>query len=148
MEKKPQVLFLCTGNSARSQMAEAFLRRYAGDRFDVQSAGLEPKGINPNTVKVMAEKGYDLSNHRSKDLREFMGHSLSRYVITVCGNADASCPRGLWSMGEKIHWPFEDPAAFQGSEEETLAYFREIRDQIEEKILSWLNEKEIQPQAS
>lgn len=140
MNKKQQVLFLCTGNSARSQMAEAFLKRYAGDRFDVQSAGLEPKGINPYTIKVMAEAGHDMSSHRSKSLREFMGHSHSRYVITVCGNADASCPRGLWSNGEKLHWPLEDPAAFVGSEEEITMRFRDIRDQIEARVLTWLKE--------
>jgi arsenate reductase len=143
--KKPQVLFICTGNSARSQMAEAFLRRHAGDHFDVQSAGLEPKGINPYTVKVMAEVGYDMSGHRSKSLREFMGHTHSRYVITVCGQADASCPRGLWSSGEKLYWPFDDPAAFEGSDEEKLAYFRKVRDQIEAKVLAWLEEIEVVP---
>lgn len=146
MGTKPQVLFLCTGNSARSQMAEAFLKRYAGNQFDVQSAGLEPKGINPYTVQVMAEIGYDMSSHRSKNLREFMGHTHSRYVITVCGNADASCPSALWSGGEKLHWPFEDPAAFKGTEDQTLARFREIRDQIDQRVLSWLQEFNIQNQ--
>lgn len=146
MANQPQVLFLCTGNSARSQMAEAFLKRYAGSHFDVQSAGLEPKGLNPYTIKVMSETGYDMSEHRSKNLREFMGHTHSRYVITVCGHADASCPRGLWSSGTKLHWPFEDPAAFEGDEEEKLQRFREIRDQIEQKILSWLQEIGIQPE--
>ena len=135
---KPQVLFLCTGNSARSQMAEAFLRKYASDRFDVQSAGLEPKGINPLTIKVMEEVSIDLSGHRSKSLREFMGQTHSRYVITVCSDADAACPRPLWSYGEKLHWPFEDPAAFQGSEEEKVTKFRQVRDQIDRRILDWL----------
>ena len=135
---KSQVLFLCTGNSARSQMAEAFLRQYAGDRFDVQSAGLEPKGINPFTIKVMEEVGINLSGHRSKSLREFMGQTYPLYVITVCSDADAACPRPLWSHGEKLHWPFEDPAAFQGSEEEKLAYFRQVRDQIDRQIRDWL----------
>jgi arsenate reductase len=146
MKKKPQVLFICTGNSARSQMAEAFLKRYAGDHFDVQSAGLEPKGINPFTVRVMEEMGYDMSGHRSKSLREFMGHTHSRYEITVCGHADASCPRGLWSSGQKLHWPFDDPAAFEGSEEEKLARFRQVRDEIEQKILAWLKEIEVPSQ--
>lgn len=146
MPAKPQVLFICTGNSARSQMAEAFTRRYAGEHFDVQSAGLEPKGINPYTIKVMAEAGYDMSAHRSKSLREFMGHTHSRYVITVCGHADASCPRGLWSNGVKLHWPFEDPAAFQGSEAETLEQFRKVRDQIEAKVIAWLEEIGVRPQ--
>jgi arsenate reductase len=94
----------------------------------------------------MSEIGYDLSGHRSKSLREFMGHTHSRYVITVCGNADASCPRGLWSSGQKLHWPFEDPAAFEGSEDEKLARFRQIRDEIERKILDWLKEIEVLPQ--
>ena len=146
MNRKPQVLFLCTGNSARSQIAEAFLKRYAGDHFDVQSAGLEPIGINPYTLQVMTELGYDMSGHRSKSAREFMGHTHSRYVITVCGNADANCPRGLWSTGEKLHWPFEDPAAYEGSEEEKLARFRQVRDEIEQKILAWLKEIEVLPQ--
>jgi arsenate reductase len=144
MASKPQVLFICTGNSARSQMAEAFLKRYAGEVYDVQSAGLDPKGINPNTLTVMAEIGYDMSGHRSKNLREFMGYTHSRYVITVCGHADNNCPRGLWSTGEKLHWPLEDPAAFVGSPEETLARFRQIRDQIDQQIKDWL--KEVQPQ--
>ena len=148
MAQKPQVLFICTGNSARSQMAEAFLRHYAGDYFDVQSAGLEPAGINPYTIRVMDEAGYDLSSHRSKSLREFMGYTHSRYVITVCGKADASCPRGLWSSGEKLHWPFEDPAAFQGSDADKLARFREVRDQIEQRILTWLQEIDLQPQTN
>jgi arsenate reductase (thioredoxin) len=146
MGTKPQVLFLCTGNSARSQMAEAFLKRYAGTYFDVQSAGLEPKGINPYTIKVMAEVGYDMSGHRSKSLREFMGQSTSRYVITVCGNADVNCPRGLWSFGEKLHWPFEDPATYAGNEEEILALFRHTRDQIKQQILAWLKELDLQPE--
>lgn len=94
----------------------------------------------------MVEVGYDMSGHRSKSVREFMGRSTSRYVITVCGLADASCPRGLWSFGEKLHWPFEDPAVFEGSEEEILARFRQTRDQIELKILSWLEELGLQPE--
>ena len=147
MTKKPQVLFICTGNSARSQIAEAFLRHYAGNNFDVQSAGLEPKGINPYTVRVMVELGYDMSGHRSKNLREFMGYTHSRYVITLCSDADASCPRGLWSSGEKLYWPFDDPAAFEGSDEEKLAYFRKVRDQIEAKVLAWLEEIEVVPQS-
>ena len=140
MNKKPQVLFLCTGNSARSQMAEALLRRYAGDHFDVHSAGLEPLGINPYTIKVLNDINYDTSSHRSKNLREYMGHHHSAYVITVCGHADKNCPHGLWSSGVKLHWPFDDPAAFEGSDEEILAVFRDIRDQIDQKIQAWLAE--------
>ena len=92
---------------------------------------------------VMVELGYDMRGHRSKNLREFMGYIHSRYVITVCGQADASCPRGLWSSGEKLYWPFDDPAAFEGSDEEKLAYFRKVRDQIEAKVLAWLEEIEV-----
>ena len=147
MTKKPQVLFICTGNSARSQMAEAFLKHYAGNNFDVQSAGLEPKGINTYTIRVMIELGYDMSEHRSKNLREFMGYTHSRYVITLCNDADASCPRGLWSSVEKLYWPFDDPAAFEGSDEEKLAYFRKVRDQIEAKVLAWLEEIEVEPKS-
>ena len=140
MMTKSLVLFLCTGNSARSQMAEALLRKYAGNHFDVQSAGLEPKGIHPFTLKVMEEMCIDLSRHRSKSLSEFIGQVNPRYVITLCGPADASCPRSLWSKGEKLHWPFEDPAAFNGNPDEMLAKFRDIRDQIDLKVQSWLTE--------
>ena len=147
MTKKPQVLFICYGNSARSQMAEAFLRNYAGNHFNVQSAGVEPESINPYTVRVMVELGYDMSGHRSKNLREFMGYTHSRYVITLCSDADASCPRGLWSSGEKLYGPFDDPAAFEGSDEEELAFFRKVRDKIEAKVLAWLEEIEVVPQS-
>jgi arsenate reductase len=134
-----KVLFLCTGNSARSQMAEALLRRYAGDRFEVYSAGLEPKGINPYTVRVMAEAGLALEGHRSKSLGEYVGQVQFDYLITVCGDAGEKCPT-FPGMGQRLHWDFEDPAAFSGSEEETLAKFREVRDQIDERIRTWLAE--------
>lgn len=135
--RKTKVLFLCTGNSARSQMAEAFLRRYAGDRFEAYSAGLEPKGINPYTVRVMEEIGLSLDGHRSKPLTEYIGQVDFGYLITVCGDADEKCPffRG---MGQRLHWGFEDPAAFVGSEEETLVKFRGVQDQIDQRIRGWL----------
>jgi arsenate reductase len=136
----PTVLFLCTGNSARSQMGEAFLRTLAGDRFEVHSAGLEPKGMNPFTVRVMDEIGIDVRGQRSKSVREYMGHVQFNYVITVCSDADANCPRPLWSRGVKLHWPFDDPAAFEGSDEDTLARFREIRDQISARVQAWVAE--------
>ncbi len=134
---KQKVLFLCTGNSARSQMAEAILRKYAGDRFDVKSAGLEPKGIHPLTLQVMNEKGYDLSGHSSKALAEYAGKIQFDHLITVCGNAEERCPY-FPGMGVRLHWPFEDPAAVQGSELEKVNAFRETRDAIEEKIQAWL----------
>lgn len=139
---KARVLFLCTGNSARSQMAEALLRKYAGDYFEVYSAGLEPKGLNPYTVKVLEEVGVDTSQHYSKTLDTFMGKVHFGYLITVCSNAEENCPV-FPGMGKRMHWPFEDPAAFVGSEEETLQKFREIRDQIDARVREWLKEMEI-----
>ena len=136
---KAKVLFLCTGNSARSQMAEAFLRHYAGDRFEVYSAGMEPKGINPYTVRVMEERGLSLDGHRSKPLTEYMSKMDFDYLIIVCSDADERCPF-FPGMGQRMHWGFEDPAAFAGSEEEILAKFREVRDQIDELIKGWLAE--------
>jgi arsenate reductase len=137
---KTRVLFLCTGNSARSQMAEAFLRRYGGDRFEVYSAGLEPeRGIHPLTLKVMQEIGFDMQGHYAKDIREYLGKVHFGYLITVCDRAEQSCPI-FPGMGVRLHWPFEDPAAFQGSEEEKLAKFREVRDQIEARVKAWLKE--------
>ena len=133
------VLFLCTGNSARSQMAEAFLRKYAGDRFGVYSAGLDPKGINPYTIHVMDEIGIDIRAQTSDPIKTYMGRMNFRYVITVCTNADANCPTPLWHLGEKLHWPFADPAAATGSDDEILAKFREVRDQIEVQIKAWVN---------
>ena len=134
---KTRVLFLCTGNSARSQMAEAILRRRAGDYFEVYSAGLEPKGLNPYTLRVLNESGIDTAELRSKALTEFIGNQHFGYLITVCSNAEEKCPI-FPGMGMRLHWPFDDPAAFSGSEEETLAVFREVRGQIEAKINEWL----------
>jgi arsenate reductase len=138
-QQKTKVLFLCTGNSARSQMAEAWLRQLAGDRFTVFSAGLEPHGVNPFTIQVMEETGYDMSEHRSKHLDEFIGKIDFDYLITVCGNADERCPV-FPGMGTRIHWPFEDPAAYQGTDEEKLAFFQNIRDQVKTKIQDWLKQ--------
>ena len=143
---KTNVLFLCTGNSARSQMAEALLRHFAGQRFEAFSAGLEPKGIHPCTVKVMAELGLDLSGQWSKDVREYMGRKHFGYLITVCSHADANCPTTFPGVGQRLHWDFEDPAAFKGSEDETLARFRQVRDQIANRLRSWLAEQGAQPE--
>jgi arsenate reductase len=136
---KSKVLFLCTGNSARSQMAEAFLRKQASDRFEVFSAGLEPKGIHPLTVRVMQEKGISLKGQTSKPLSTYMGKVNFDWLITVCDNADKNCPF-FPGMGSRLHWPFEDPAASSGTEEEKLAKFRLVRDAIEGKIKEWLAE--------
>jgi arsenate reductase len=135
-----QVLFLCTGNSARSQMAEAFLREMGGDEFQVFSAGMEPKGLHPLTVKVMEEIGYDLSGHRSKGFQEFLGKQHFHYLITVCDDAEENCPRVWPGVHQRLHWSFEDPAAFHGEEADQLAKFRLVRDQIGERIHAWLEE--------
>ena len=137
--KKSKILFLCTGNSARSQMAEGLLRLQGNGYFEVFSAGLEPKGIHPLTIQVMNELGYDMRDHRSKSMDEFIGRQDFDYLITVCSKADEKCPV-FPGMGAKLHWEFEDPAAFQGSDEEKLKKFRHIRDQIDLRILEWLTE--------
>ncbi|HVN55749.1 MAG TPA: arsenate reductase ArsC [Anaerolineaceae bacterium] len=141
MNPKERVLFLCTGNSARSQMAEAFMRKYAGEYFDVYSAGLEPKAIHPFTIQVMEEKGYDLSGQASKGIDQFLGKILIQTLITVCDHAEKNCPRIWPGVNNKLHWSFEDPAAFEGPEPEKLMKFREIRDQIEDKVKDWLVER-------
>jgi arsenate reductase len=133
-----RVLFLCTGNTARSQMAEAFLRKCGGAQFEVYSAGLEPKELNPLTVQVMQEAGVDISDQRSKNVGEYLGKVLFQYLITVCDDAEKNCPNIWPGISKREHWSFEDPAAFEGSPEEKLAKFREIRDQIEQKIRTWL----------
>jgi arsenate reductase (thioredoxin) len=138
---KAKVLFLCTGNSARSQMAEAFLRKYGGDNFDAYSAGLEPKGIHPLTERVMEEIGVSLSGQYSKHVKEYMGKMHFGYLITVCDEADKNCPTVFPSVGQRILWSFEDPAAFVGSDDEKLAKFREVRDRIERRIKEWLAEQ-------
>ena len=134
-----RVLFPCTGNSARSQMAEAFLRKYGGDEFEAHSAGLEPKGINPYTERVMEEVGISLRAQYSKHIREYMGKVHFGYVITLCDEAEKSCPAIYPGMGQRLHWSFEDTAAFMGSDDEKLAKFRKVRDQIERTIKEWLS---------
>ena len=138
---KIKVLFLCTGNSARSQMAEAFLRKYGGDEFEAYSAGLEPKGINPYTKRVMEEIGVNLSGQYSKHVGEYMGKIHFGYLITLCGEAEEKCPTVFPGVGQRLHWSFEDPSAFVGSDDEKLAKYREVRDQIERRIQTWLAEQ-------
>jgi len=129
---KPKVLFLCTGNSARSQMAEGYLRHVAGDRFEAMSAGIEPKGLNPLAVEVMREIGIDISQQQSKDVVSLLGEHIP-YVVTVCNNAKEHCP--IFPRTYKfLHWGLEDPAAAKGSHDERLAVFRRVRDEIARKI--------------
>lgn len=125
---KERVLILCTGNSARSQMAEGLLRHDAGQRFEVESAGTRPGQVRPEAVAVMKEIGINLSGHRSKHVDEFAGQSFD-YVLTVCDNAKESCPI-FPGHGNRIHKAFEDPAALEGSEQDRLALFRRVRDEI------------------
>lgn len=143
-KRKPNVIFLCIGNSARSQMAEAMLKKMAGDHFNVFSAGFEAKEIHPLTIDVMQEMGYDLSNQRSKNLSEYLGKHHFGIVITVCAKAETRCPT-IPGVGTRLFWPFDDPASFKGTAEEKRKKFQEIRDQIYLKIRSWLQERNIVP---
>jgi arsenate reductase len=135
---KVKVLFMCTGNSARSQIAESLLRKYAGDKFDVYSAGLEPKGINPYTKQVMQEIGITLEGHYEKHVREYMGKLNFGFLITVCSDAEEKCPATFPGVSHRLHWSFEDPAAFIGSDKEKLQKFRDVRERIDQKIKDWL----------
>ena len=137
MVKKINVLFLCTGNTARSQIAEAFLRHYGADRFEAHSAGLEPSVVNPFTIRVLQEVGIDTENHSSKGLDNYLGKVHFGYLITVCDRAEKNCPV-FPGVSNREFWPFPDPAAFEGDEEEKLAYFRLIRDNIQERVMNWL----------
>lgn len=133
---KKTVLFLCTGNSCRSQMAEGWLKHLAGDRFDVSSAGTHPVGLNPGAIEAMRESGVDISAHRSKRLDEFAEHQFD-YVITVCDRAKEACPI---SPGARtvLHWSFDDPAQAAGSAEERRAVFSRVRDEIGAQIRRFL----------
>ena len=134
---KKKVLFLCTGNSCRSQIAEGYLRHKAGNRFDVFSAGLEPGSVNPKAIQVMKESGIDISKHTSKDVKQFSGQKFD-YIITVCDNANERCPY-FPAEAKRIHWSFEDPAKATGTKEEVLNIFRRVRDQIKTKINEYFN---------
>jgi arsenate reductase len=141
---KPKVLFLCTGNSARSQLAEGLLRTLAGDHFDVFSAGTEPKGsILPEVQQAMREVGIDISSQRSKSVMEYMGKVNFGYVITVCADAEENCPAVFLNMGAHEHWPFEDPAKF--NDDQRINSTRRVRDQIEERLRLWLTNQGVAP---
>ena len=127
-----RVLFVCTGNSARSVLAEALLRHRGGDAFEVHSAGTEPKGINPLTLRTLAEAGIDASWARSKSVTEFLGQRFD-YVITVCDQARQSCPV-FPGVHESLHWDNEDPAAAEGTDQERMAVFRRVFAGLGERI--------------
>jgi arsenate reductase len=136
---KTSVLILCTGNSARSQMAEGLFRHEGGDRYEVFSAGTRPSRVRPEAIAVLAEIGIDISGQRSKSVDEFIGQPLD-LVITVCDNAREACPV-FPGRTRRLHWPFEDPAGAQGSEDERKAAFRRVRDQIQKRIQAFLAEE-------
>jgi arsenate reductase len=138
---KKRVLFLCTGNSARSQMAEALLRHIAGERYDVYSAGTHPKGLHPLTVEAMRNLNIDMSAHTSKDVGVFSGQRFD-YVITVCDRAKQSCP--VFPGAAPIHWGFDDPAEATGNREEQLHAFLRVRDEILSRLQLFIKDHEMQ----
>lgn len=133
---KKRVLFLCTHNSARSQMAEGLLRDMAGNRFEVFSAGTERTRVQPLAIEVMREAGIDISDHASKTLEAFSGETFD-YVITVCDRANESCPL-FPGRTERIHWSFDDPTAARGSGDDQLRVFRRVRDEIRSRLEQWV----------
>ena len=133
---RTRVLFLCTHNSARSQMAEGFLRALAADRYEADSAGTEKTSVNPLAIQAMAERGIDIRTHTSKRYEDLLPARWD-YLITVCDDANERCP---WVPGsvKRLHWSFPDPSRATGTEEERLAVFRRVRDQIEQRLIDWL----------
>ena len=141
MDTKPNVLFLCTGNSCRSQMAEGFLRELRGDRFSAYSAGTDPaESVHPLAVTVMAERGIDISQQQPTNVSNYLGRLSVRHLIIVCAGANERCPRTFPGTLNRMFWPFDDPAAFVGSPTATLEKFRTVRDEIEARIKQWLPE--------
>jgi len=137
MPDRKTVLFVCTGNSARSQMAEGLLRHAGANRFNVWSAGTHPTYVRPEAVAVMKELGIDISGHRSKAVDEFVGQEFD-YIITVCDNAKETCPV-FPGKAERMHWSFEDPAAVEGSDDQRRAAFRKVGDEIRARIGQFLS---------
>ena len=135
---KQLVLIVCTGNVARSQMAEGLLRHEAGDRFEVFSAGLHPSYVRPHAIKVMQEIGIDITGHRSKSVDEFAGKEMD-YVITVCDHAAEHCP-AIPAKNRRIHWSIEDPVA-PGGEEAQLAMFRKVRDDLQQRLRGFAQDR-------
>lgn len=144
---RTRVLFLCTGNTARSQMAEAILRDRAGERFEAHSAGLEPGDVRPEAITVLEEIGIPADGLRSKGVEEYLGRMHISYLITVCSHAEEHCPRIWPTGGERIFWPVDDPAVVDGSEAQRLAAFREARDQLIQLIDEWIAQPQDPPGA-
>lgn len=136
------ILVLCTGNSARSQMAEAYLTRYLPGR-NIYSAGSQPVDeVHPMTVEVLQEVGFDLTGKKPKHLRDYLGRVPVQSVIIVCSGANEACPAVWPGAYERLYWPFDDPAAFEGPAEERRGRFREVRDEIEERVRRWVAEEQ------
>ncbi len=141
---KPNVLFLCTGNSARSQMAEGLLRALAGEQFEVFSAGTEPKGrILPEVQEAMREIGVDISSQYSKSVTEYLGKAVFAHVITVCADAEENCPAVFLGMGNHEHWPFDDPA--KADDANRLELTRRVRDEMQTSLRTWLIAQGVTP---
>ena len=141
-DKRTRVLFVCVHNSARSQMAEAFLNHLAGDRIEAESAGLEPGQLSPLAAEVMGEVGIDISKNRTDSVFDFYKQDrLYKYVVAVCDEAAEQCPV-FPTFAKRLHWSFKDPASFTGSHEERLAKTREVRDQIRKKIEEFIEEEQ------
>lgn len=134
-----KVLFLCVGNSARSQMAEGLLRELGEGRFEAYSAGIEPKGVHPLAVKVMEEIGIDISKQASKSVTKYLGNGHFGYIITLCSWDEDKCPTVFPDISVRLHWPLEDPTA-EGQEERQMESFRRVRDRLKDMISKWIQE--------
>ncbi|NCD35030.1 MAG: arsenate reductase ArsC [Spartobacteria bacterium] len=145
-KRKLNVLFLCTGNSCRSQMAEGLLNEMAGDRFEARSAGMQPaEQVHPMAVAVMREMSIDITEKRPKSVSEYLGKELIHFLIIVCNKANQTCPR-IWPGvrdEHRLYWPFDDPAAFVGPETEKLEGFRRVRDEIKAKLAQWVESLDV-----
>jgi arsenate reductase len=138
--KRKRVLILCTGNSCRSQMAEAFWRKHGGDRWEAVSAGTKPSGrVYPLAMQVMAERGIDISHHQSKNITPYLSQHFD-LVITVCDDADRDCPF-FPNADRRIHHSFDDPPKHPGTDEQRLRITRRVRDEIEEKVKEWVSQE-------
>lgn len=138
MNQPIKVLFLCVGNSARSQMAEGLLRHLGQGRFEAYSAGSEPKGVHPLAVRVMGEIGIDISRQQSKSVARYLGTGHFGYIITLCAWDEDKCPTAFPDISVRLHWPLEDPAA--APEDRQQESFRAVRDQLRQRITSWMAE--------
>jgi len=142
MSTRQNILVLCAHNSARSQMAEAFLRMHGGDRFAVHSAGLHATEIHPLTRRVMEEVGVPLEGHHAKPVSDFLGKLAVHHLIIVCESTERECPKLLLGSLRRHFWPFPDPAAAEGDQGQQLAAFRSVRDNIQHRVLDWLRESD------